>query len=272
MMNTQLISFENSQLAINGVLTFPTQIDSPPLVILCHGFTGDCNESLVATTDKGMFQLTAEQFANAGIATLRCDFSGSGESKGDWFNTTITTELNDLAFILSQLDELPISFTKVGLLGLSLGGLISAITASSNENIDSLVLWNPVSNPYATFSQIFTPEAVHQAVSGKTDQVALPARWGTKYGPLSSEFFFDLYEYDPIAAIGSYTQPLMVIVGTEDDVVLQPQSSNLYIKYHQYQQAFVTLNADHSFDTSKSIIKLNQAIESSLEWFKKTLK
>ena len=51
-----------------------------PMVIFCHGFSG--------TKDGPMFELICDTLQAHGIASIRFDFNGHGQSEGElWWNT-----------------------------------------------------------------------------------------------------------------------------------------------------------------------------------------
>jgi len=75
----------------------------------------------------------------AGITYARFDFRGMGESGGLFEETTIGREVEDLGLVLDQLDGVP-----VYLIGSSLGGLVSVLTAQTrSEQVRGCVLIAP---------------------------------------------------------------------------------------------------------------------------------
>lgn len=70
---------------IQGTLAAPDDTEPKALVLMLHGYTGARNEN------GGMFRRTAHAFAEYGIATLRIDFIGSGQSDGKWADTLFST-------------------------------------------------------------------------------------------------------------------------------------------------------------------------------------
>jgi dienelactone hydrolase len=88
-----------------------------PGVIFFHGFTGDRMES------HWIFVKCARALAQAGIASLRFDFYGSGESDGDFREVTLRGEISDARVAVEFFRrQKGIDPQRVGLLGISLGG------------------------------------------------------------------------------------------------------------------------------------------------------
>ncbi len=78
-------SFASAGETVAAVLHVPESTPAPG-VIMCHGFTGHKAET------HRLFVHTARDFAAHGLAVLRFDFRGSGDSAGDFRDMTITRE------------------------------------------------------------------------------------------------------------------------------------------------------------------------------------
>ncbi|MBN9348951.1 MAG: hypothetical protein J0I48_22580, partial [Devosia sp.] len=80
---------------IVGTLALPKGVEKPPVVLLLHGFTGKRDELAVAGTEEGVYSRTARLLAERGVASLRIDFVGSGDSSGKWEDTTTFSQIAD---------------------------------------------------------------------------------------------------------------------------------------------------------------------------------
>jgi len=129
------ISFEGPLGTLRGLLHRPDGVDPTPAVMLLHGFTGQHIES-----DR-LFVQVARALADAGFAALRFDFYGSGDSDGDFEEFTLDTELADACAGFDWLStQSGIDPNRIGVVGLSLGGAIAALLASTWSNHDLSVL------------------------------------------------------------------------------------------------------------------------------------
>nr|MCU0908012.1 hypothetical protein [Paracoccaceae bacterium] len=90
----QVVTIDTPLGPVIGTLETPAG-DPAPVVLLFHGFTGSRDELPVANTDEGVFARTARLLAEQGIASLRIDFRGSGESPGDFADTTFEGQVAD---------------------------------------------------------------------------------------------------------------------------------------------------------------------------------
>ena len=124
-MKTTKVEFEGSHGALSGLLDLP---EGPPkaYALFAHCFT--CGKSL------GVIRNISQQLTAEGIALLRFDFTGLGQSEGDFAETSFKSNLDDLvaaARYLEREHEAP----RV-LIGHSLGGaavLATAVTSASDK-------------------------------------------------------------------------------------------------------------------------------------------
>lgn len=267
------VEFQNQGQTIRGTLTRPEAEGSFPVVLMFHGFSGQRHEMPVVGTDEALFQRTARVLAEQGYASLRIDFLGSGESDGQWADTTFSGQISDaLAAVdyvcgLDGLDD-----SRIGVLGLSQGGLVAAATAARDRRVASAILWSAVANPPSTYADLLGPDVVRDGLSGSADDIitaALP--WGATTA-LKGSFFHDVYMIDPVAEIAAYKGPLLVIVGLNDDIVSpQPQAGEIYLAYHQGEEMLAVLDADHMLDCLIRPEKVDEAITVTIDWLDKTL-
>jgi len=265
------VQFQNKGQTIKATLTKPEAEGTCPVVVIFHGFSGQRHEMPVVGTDEALFQRTARVLAEQGYASLRIDFLGSGESDGEWADTTFSGQISDALAAVDYVCALDgIDPDRVAVLGLSQGGLVAASTAGRDPRVASAILWSAVASPPATYSDLLGADAVTAALTGGADDLvtaALP--WGATT-TLKGSFFRDLYMVDPVAEITAFKGPLLVIVGLNDTIVSpQPQSGEIYLVYHQGEEALVQLDADHMFDCLARPEKVDEAICATVEWLDK---
>ncbi len=274
----EVITFENEGGTIYGTFVTPADVrGKAPTVLLLHGFTGDRNEGPVLQPDftftDFMYERTANVLAEHGIASLRIDFRGSGESL-DQFGfegTTFSGQISDAYAAMEWLDDQRI-VGDIGVLGLSQGGLVASHVAESHRKVSSLVLWSPVANTVDTYKTVLGAETVLTGLTQPVTDATLP--WGAVV-TLNQPFYLELYTTDPVAAITGYDGPMQVVVGSLDDVVTpQPYYGETYLAYHDGYEELVVLEADHVFDVfaGNGAAALDDAIAESLDWFQETLK
>lgn len=107
-MALEFVSTTVDGLRLYGVIHFPRRVPSP-LVIASHG--------LLSSKESDKFVLLGELFCREGIALLRYDHRGCGESEGDLRQTTPTTRLRDLeAFFRFVVEHPLVEADRIGLL------------------------------------------------------------------------------------------------------------------------------------------------------------
>lgn len=110
-----------------------------PAVIICHGFTGNRNEKMLISV--------ADSLQARGIASVRFDFNGHGQSEGAFEDMTVINELEDVGKILKYVENLEF-VDRIGILGHSQGGLVTGLAAPAfgAERLSCAVLMAPAAN------------------------------------------------------------------------------------------------------------------------------
>ena len=128
------VSFTNGNAVLKGTLTLPEGFGkNTPVVIMVTGSGLQNRDEEIF--DHKPFAVIADALARNGIASLRYDDRGFGESTGDAVNCTTEDLMNDA---LAGIDLLRRRFNKVGVLGHSEGGTI-AFMLGSDKNVDFIV-------------------------------------------------------------------------------------------------------------------------------------
>lgn len=218
---------------ISGVIHFPRQ-SSPAFVITCHG--------LFSSKQSDKFIAIAEHFSNAGLAVVRFDFSGCGESSGNIEDTTVSKRLKQLEDIVRFSQDHPGLGTVFGILGSSLGGYLALLYASKKP-VNALSVW---AAPY---------DLKETAENIPEEDLAV----------LKEEFFVDAEKYS-LSSILSKINTLQVIQGKKDDVVPWNHAKKIFSLAKNPKELKIFPGADH---TIKDVYDRNMAIRLSLSWFNK---
>lgn len=270
----EVVNYENEGQKIVATLAMPDGGDGPyPVVLLFHGFKGERDELPIVNVDEGMYTRAARALAGQGYASLRVDFRGSGESEGLWEDTTFTGQISDAIAALDYLETVDnIDASRIGVIGLSQGGLVASATAGRDDRVDTVVLWSAVASPAATYPGLLGQELITNGL--KTGDTAIPFTlpWGEETS-LKQPFFDDIYNVDPVAEITNYDGPLMAVVGLRDTTVSpMPYMGEIYMDYHAGPEMLVAVDGDHIFDVlATGPAVLDDVIAWSLAWIKQTL-
>lgn len=249
------LTFQDAQKhRVSAILSQPEQPTST-VVVLCHGFLSSKN----STTNKTLTRMLNDR----GLATLRFDFFGQGESEGLLEDITISLAVGQakaaVALVRSR------GFKKIGLVGSSFGGLVSILTAAQQPAIDCLALKCPVVDFAEEFCLEFGPdEMAHwQATDTIPNLTGGAGRIRLKY---------TMYEdcrqqigYGPAAQI---TSPTLIVQGECDELVPLHQSRRLFEVLRGPKRLDLLPGADHQFTRGEDFRTMTVAIT---EWLTKHL-
>lgn len=142
-MNETPFFFDNNRTQkLFGVLHAPehevNDVTSSMGWVLCHSFA---EEKLWAHR---VYVSLARLLASQGHTVLRFDYSGYGDSEGEFENSTVDDQLEDISAAISTLKDKASITGDIGLIGLRYGALLAAMTAETHKEVSHLVLWDPV--------------------------------------------------------------------------------------------------------------------------------
>lgn len=131
---TEDVSFTNGDATLSGTLTLPENCtkDTPVLIMITGSGLQNRDEE---TFGHKPFAVIADALARNGIASLRYDDRGFGQSTGDIKNCTVSDLKNDAK---AGIDLLRKRFKRVGVLGHSEGGTLAIMLVGDN-NVDFAV-------------------------------------------------------------------------------------------------------------------------------------
>jgi alpha/beta superfamily hydrolase len=130
--------FNSGQLSLFGVRHDPAQNTKKCGWVMCHAFA---EEKLWAHR---VFVSLARELASAGYPVLRFDFRGYGDSDGNFEDSTIADQIDDIYCAIAQLRECYPHISESGLIGFRYGATLAALAADKNEKVDRLVLLDPI--------------------------------------------------------------------------------------------------------------------------------
>jgi len=139
--NIEAFQFENKQVGItlHGTLTLPEGEGPFPAAILISGSGPTDRDQTIY--DHKTFSVIADYLTRQGIAVLRYDDRGVGESEGNHFAATSMDLADDThAALISLARHGKIDAKHIGLIGHSEGGMIAPIVASKTEAINYIVM------------------------------------------------------------------------------------------------------------------------------------
>lgn len=253
------VVFESKGQQVVGMLHLPEGSGRFPAALLLHGFTGTKVEP------HRMFVKISRTLAEHGIASLRFDFRGSGDSAGDFEDMTIRSEVGDsLEAIRFLARHKRINSRRLALIGMSMGGAIAAhVVAREKHRIKSLVLLAPVAEGEGILDELSTPEAVSSlAETGITDHDG---------NLIGVAFIRQFAEMRPLREVVKSNCPVLIVHGSKDQTV-PAQHGDMYERALQAHKRVVKkviiAGADHTFNKH---IWENRVITETVDWLGETM-
>jgi len=227
-----------------------SNLDKPPILIMCHGFTGDKYEW-------GRFPETAKALNKEGYDVLIFDFSGSGENKRE--PITLSKQANDLENVYNWVQDQ--GYSRIALLGLSYGGL-TALKANL-PGIITYIFWAPYFFVHSSEDQTDWFKDLNKG------PVKIPSSGDGEPIVIDLSFMTDFAKFRVKSSLKKLNPPTLIVQGTSDEAVpldLTRKAFQLLPKDENHKLVEIQ-NATHDFE-AKFLIEF---ITNTVKWLKKYL-
>ena len=259
------LMLDNGEYEIPAIMTSPEGTAVVPGVILLHGSASHKNEV------GDLYLRLAEQLASNGIASIRIDFAGTGDSPVDYTHYTLKTAVRDaevaLAFLRSQAQ---VDDYRIGVVGFSQGGLIAQLLVAQQPGIKSFVAWSSVaSDGIGPFADMFETLYMKAKREGQVEQ---QFAWRPPL-TVSYEWFEQVMANQSLSGMAEYTGSVLAIAGSNDTVVPPTAATRLIVASGSDVARAVTIKgADHIFNVlDENANQDEQLLEMTTEWFAEAL-
>jgi len=202
-------------------------------VITCHG--------LYSSKDSEKYVNIARRFCGEGLAVLRFDFRGCGESGGRFEDTSLTGRMEDLEDALDFAQKQ--GYESVGVMGSSLGGTVAVLTAAKDRRIKALVTWAAP----CRLDELFRREGIKGLEKLRQD----------------------VSKYNVAKTVKDIHCPILIGHGSLDKQVPLSHAEVLYKNANEPKNIQIIEDADHRLTNPSH---RRRAVELTLDWFKKYLK
>ena len=213
---------------LSGQLELPK---SPPhaFAIFAHCFT--CSKDFIAAST------ISRALTKHGIAVLRFDFTGLGNSEGDFSNTNFSSNVADLFAAYESLSKT--HTTPSLIIGHSLGGAAVLKAAPKLEGVKAVVT---IAAPSATehVTHLFKDNEEKINTEGLA-AVNLAGRTFT----IKKQFIDDIKESEVLSGLNSMGKALLILHSPTDNTVSIEHATNIFVA-SKHPKSFVSLDqADH---------------------------
>lgn len=229
-MRREKVKFENSRgLLLSGSVELPEDASPKAFAVFSHCFT--CNKNLINV------KYISETLSEKRIATLRFDFTGLGDSEGNFAQTDFSSNIDDLRSAAKFLQE---NYEAPKLLvGHSMGGAASIVASAHIESVKAVtVLGTPSTLDH--IRRVFVSK-LDEIMSRGSAMVDVAGR-EMEIGKALVE---DLDRYNIKRTLNTLNLPLLIMHSPEDEMVNIEHATNIFMAA-RHPKSFIALDGiDH---------------------------
>ncbi len=206
------ISIKGSVGQLYTIIDRPVTADKVPLVIICHGFSGNCRRPLLNDLSKNIVE--------QGMASLRFDFNGHGKSDGEFKDMTVLNEIDDLKCVISWAEKQP-WVKDISLVGHSQGGVVVSMVSGElgAKKIKAEVLLAAAAVLRDDALRGNTMGASYNPWNLKAEYVELPHSPEAGALLLGKNYIETAMRLPIYETAKNYAGPALIVQGTHDQVV-----------------------------------------------------
>lgn len=235
-MNYKKVKFPNPDgTELSGYLELPLNQQPHSFVLFAHCFT--CNKNFFAVKN------IARALSENGYGVLRFDFTGLGDSEGNFADTNFSGNVEDLVAAATFLEKEHAAPSL--LVGHSLGGSASIFAASQIPSVKAI----------ATIGTPSSPQHVTHVLRSELEEIQAKGKARVNVGgrdfTIKEHFLNDLKTQDLGDIVSKIDAALLVLHSPQDTVVEIQNAEELY-RAARHPKSFVSLDqADHLLTKTK---------------------
>ena len=214
-----------------------------PLVVLCHGFTGN-------RQGDGHFAPLAEDLVAHGIATVRLDFAGCGDSTEPYANYTLANMAADVDSVIGYM-QATYGTGKTALVGHSMGGRLASLYPQLGQYpVTALALWSPANGTGLQGLEFLSIDnfAAVEELAARADAEGSVAAWGVE---LSAAYIDGMRDSDPNAALQESGLPVLLTYSGNERILNDTTQTETKAAVESLPDGQVVLdpfvNGDHNY-------------------------
>lgn len=214
-----------------------------PLVVLCHGFTGN-------RQGDGHFAPLAEDLAAHGIATVRLDFAGCGDSTEPYANYTLANMAADVDSVIGYM-QATYGTGKTALVGHSMGGRLASLYPQLGQYpVTALALWSPANGTGLQGLEFLSIDnfAAVEELAARADAEGSVAAWGVE---LSAAYIDGMRDSDPNVTLQESGLPVLLTYSGNERILSDTTQTETKAAVEGLPDGQVVLdpfvNGDHNY-------------------------
>lgn len=218
------------------------------VAIICHGFGSN--------KERPLLKSIADSLQAKGIASIRFDFNGCGNSEGRYEDMTVPNEIVDAEKVVGYAMQQP-WVSDISLVGHSQGGVVASMVAGNLKgSIHSVALCAPAA--------VLRDDAIRGQVQGATydagnipETVTVPGR----NLHVGRNYFVTAQTLPIYETALQYEGPVVLVHGTADRIVPYTYSERYKAGYKD-AQIYLLPGVDHSFTEEQSRLRAASIVSS----------
>lgn len=221
-----------------------------PLVVLCHGFTGN-------RQGDGHFAPLAEDLAAHGIATVRLDFAGCGDSTEPYANYTLANMAADVDSVIGYM-QATYGTGKTALVGHSMGGRLASLYPQLGQYpVTALALWSPANGTGLQGLEFLSIDnfAAVEEMAARADAEGSVAAWGVE---LSAAYIDGMRDSDPNVTLQESGLPVLLTYSGNERILSDTTQTETKAAVESLPDGQVVLdpfvNGDHNYTSEDPAI------------------
>jgi pimeloyl-ACP methyl ester carboxylesterase len=249
---------------ISGSLLIPVAKTKIPLVIIIAGSGPTDRNGNQSSAENNSLKFLAEGLAKNGIASLRYDKRGIGESSAaieDEFSLRFDTYVSDVIDWISLMTA-DKRFSKVIVAGHSEGSLLGMIAAAKDKSVHGFISIAGVGRPAdevlkEQLSKVVQPvkELIFSMIDTlkKGDTISgVPVSLYSLFRPGIQPYMISWFNYDPQEEIKKLSVPVLILQGSTD---VQVSETDAELLYKSYPKATLKIIPDMNHVLKESKVK-----------------
>lgn len=245
---------------VPGTYTVPANADGAAgAVLLLHGFASQKDEV------GDMYRREAAELADRGIASLRIDFAGTGDSAQPYTDNTWPNMVGDALAAYDWLVAQPeTADNSIGVLGFSLGAKVALEVVAERPDVPAMASWSG-----ALYDGLPTdPEYQDWMGIAETDG-SVVADLGFTQVEMSLAWFETMAASTPLTDASSYIGAVLAIAGADDTTVDSQVSQDFLATLNTPDETLLIIpGADHIYHVLEDDQTLaDRVITVTADWF-----
>lgn len=264
----------------NGDHDIPARIEMPgsatrenkvPAAVILHG-TGTNKDEI-----GGSYRRLAKMMAREGIASIRIDFLGHGESTGSLKDFTFASARSDLLKATDHIRQLDgVDRDRIGIIGWSQGGGHAYLAAANEPGYSSVVTW--ACGAEWPLSMLIPPGAREEAERNGF-AVVIDEKWNNSVRYMNFQWIKEVESLDIRQEVSKIDAPVLAIVGTENFMTVEDIQKTIKACKNQNSKMYVIEGGNHTFNVFNNDFTaptydtrvFYQAADATVKWLQETL-